>query len=526
MIRVSDIKLGLDDPIELIKTKLAKKLQIYETEIFEYHIYKESIDARKGIQLVYTVDASLRYEDKVKKYSFVSEISNEEYIMPKCGTTPLKNRPLVVGLGPSGLFAALLLAKKGYQPIVIERGGDVDSRHKAVTHFWQTGELDTTNNVQFGEGGAGTFSDGKLTTRVKDLRGRTILSELVAAGAPSSIMYEASPHIGTDLLRKVVKKIREQIVKLGGTVYFDTCLTGLKFKDQKIVAIQTDAKTWQDTDVCLMAIGHSARDTFQLLYDKGIEMSAKAFAVGVRIEHPQALIDKIQYKQYANHHKLRAAEYKLTHTSSTKRGVYSFCMCPGGVVVASSSEPNHLVTNGMSFYARDGKNANSAIVVQVDERDFASDHPLAGIEFQRQLESKAFILGGSDYRAPAMLVRDFLNGMTSSSVGTVRPTYSCGVTMTNFDTLFSEEILVSLREGLEAFNKRMPGFTMDDAIMTGVETRTSSPVRISRSAELESNIEGLYICGEGSGFAGGIMSASIDGMKVAEAIIKKYQPLK
>lgn len=526
MIRVSDIKLNLDDPIELIKTKLAKKLQIYETEIFEYHIYKESIDARKGIQLVYTVDASLRYEDKVKKYSFVSEIKNETYIMPSVGTTQLKHRPLVVGSGPSGLFAALLLAQKGFKPIVIERGKDVDSRQKDVHQFWQTGKLNVNSNVQFGEGGAGTFSDGKLTTRVKDLRGRSILSHLVEFGAPASIMYEANPHIGTDLLSKIVKNIRKQIINLGGSVYFDTCLTGLKFENNNIIAIETDYKTWIDVDVCLMAIGHSARDTFQLLYDKGVEMSQKAFAVGVRIEHPQTLIDEIQYKQYANHPKLRAAEYKLTHTASTQRGVYTFCMCPGGVVVASSNEENHLVTNGMSYYARNGKNANSAIVVQVDSKDFKSDHPLAGIEFQRKLESKAFILGGSDYSAPAMLVKDFLNNTTSEVVKSVNPTYSCGVKMTSFDTLFSSEIITSLKEALEAFNKRMPGFAMDDAIMSAVETRTSSPVRIHRSETLETNISGLYLCGEGSGFAGGIMSAAIDGMKVAEAIIEKYCPQK
>lgn len=522
MIRVSGIKLGLDDPIELLKKKLAKKLQIYETEILDYRIVKESIDARKDVQLVYTIDATLRYEDKVMGYAFVSTPKDETYVQPIPGVKSLKHRPVVIGFGPSGLFGALLLARMGYCPIVLERGSDVDARLSQVKHFWQTGELSELNNVQFGEGGAGTFSDGKLTTRVKDLRGRAILHELVQAGAPESILYEASPHIGTDLLSKVVKNIRNTIIECGGEVRFNQKVSDLKIVDDQITAIQVNEKEWIETDVCMVAIGHSARDTFTMLYERKLSMQQKPFAVGVRIEHPQTLINKMQYKAFASHPKLRAAEYKLTHTASTGRGVYTFCMCPGGVVVASASEEGHLVTNGMSYHARNGHNANSALVVQVDSKDFGSDHPLAGIEYQRKLEAKAYELGRGNYRAPAMLVDDFLNNRPSTEIKSVKPSYSLGVAMTDFNLLFNQEIVKSMQEALVAFDKKMPGFALKDAVLTGVESRTSSPIRIERSETFESNVKGIYPTGEGAGFAGGIMSASIDGMKVAEAIITTY----
>ncbi len=522
MIRVTGIKLGLDDPISLLKKKLAKKLQIYETEILEFRIVKESIDARKDVQLVYTVDATLRYEDKVKVFPFVSEPKDEHYEAPQPGVLPLTHRPVVVGFGPSGLFAALLLARNGYRPIVLERGSVVDERIEKVKDFWRNGVLDEKNNVQFGEGGAGTFSDGKLTTRVKDLKGRAVLRELVAAGAPESILYEASPHIGTDLLSEVVKKIRQTIIELGGDVLFNQQVTDFKVENNELKAVEVNHEQWIETSVCLLAIGHSARDTFTMLYDRKVHLEQKPFAVGVRIEHPQTLINQMQYKKFASHPKLRAAEYKLTHTATTGRGVYTFCMCPGGIVVPSASETNHLVTNGMSYHARNGRNANSAIVVQVLKEDFGSDHPLAGIWYQRTLEKKAFELGKGNYKAPAMLVKDFLKNRPSTTLGKVKPSYALGVELTDFSTLFNKEMIKSIQEALIAFDKKMPGFAMDDAVLTAVESRTSSPVRVTRSEEMISNIGGIYPSGEGAGFAGGIMSAAIDGMKVAEAIISKY----
>jgi len=526
MIRISQLKIGIDESVDLLSDLIAKKLKIASSEILDYRIFKESVDARRGsVTFVYTVDVTINNEASVlgRGLSNVTQTPDLAYKMPtSVGQAPIEP-PVVIGFGPAGMYAALLLAQCGYHPIVLERGEAVDERAVTVDNFWRNGELNPESNVQFGEGGAGTFSDGKLTTRVKDLRGRKVLEELVAAGAPPEILYQAHPHVGTDLLRNVVKNIREKIIQLGGTVRFNTKVEDFELTDGQITAVVTQKEIIKTKNV-ILAIGHSARDTFTKLYEHKIEMVAKPFAVGARIEHPQKLINQAQYKEFADHPKLGAAEYRLTHQASNGRGVYTFCMCPGGYVVPSSSEPNTVVTNGMSEHARSEPNANSAVLVQVTLDDFASDHPLAGVEFQRDLESRAFVMGGSDYKAPAQRVGDFLTGQPSESVGTVEPSFFNGVKMTNLHDLFSKSICDALVEGISAFGKKMTGFDMDDAILTAVETRSSSPIRINRDSETlqSTTVAGLYPAGEGAGYAGGIVSSAIDGLKCAEALIESY----
>ncbi|MCL1948782.1 MAG: hypothetical protein FWF59_03520, partial [Turicibacter sp.] len=438
---------------------------------------------------------------------------------------PMNHRPVVIGFGPAGMFASLLLAQKGYRPIVLERGEAVDERVKSIDDFWLNGNLHANSNVQFGEGGAGTFSDGKLTTRVKDLRGRKVLEEFVAAGAPEDILYMAHPHVGTDLLRGIVKNMREEIIRLGGDIRFNAQVKDFVIEDGKLVGVKVGSELIE-TNHAILAIGHSARDTFTKLHERAVDMTAKPFAVGVRIEHPQAIINQAQFKEFATHPALGAAEYRLTHKAANGRGVYTFCMCPGGLVVPSSSEKGRLVTNGMSEHARDQENANSGLLVTVGPADFGSDHPLAGVEFQRRLEEKAFGMGGSNYVAPAQLVGDFLKGQASKKIGSVKPSYALGVKMTNFNRLFEPELIEAMKEALKAFNNKLRGFSMDDAIMTGVESRSSSPVRIERSSETfqSPTAAGLYPSGEGAGFAGGIVSAGIDGLKCAQAIIEEFAP--
>ena len=525
MIRISQLKIGIDESIQKLPSLIAKKLKIKETAIKDYRIFKESIDARRGtITFVYTVDVTLENETSIleKQIPHVTLTPHLEYDMPPKRESVPEKRPIVIGFGPSGMYAALLLAQCGYNPIVLERGGTVDERVMSIDDFWKKGILNPESNIQFGEGGAGTFSDGKLTTRVKDLRGRKVLEELVKAGAPEEILYVAHPHVGTDLLRDVVVNIRKTIIDLGGEIHFNTKVEHFVIKEGQIRGVMTNKNQVFDSEHVILAVGHSARDTFEQLYEQQIDMVAKPFAIGARIEHPQALIDKAQYKAVAGHPKLGAAEYRLTHQASNGRGVYTFCMCPGGHVVPSSSEPNRVVTNGMSEHARAESNANSAVLVQVQLEDFPSDDPLAGIEFQRHLESKAFVLGGSNYQAPVQLVGDFLVNRPSTGIGAVMPTYAIGTRLVNLHELFPKEICEAMVEGIQAFDKKISGFAMNDAILTGVESRSSSPIRITRDAQTlqSTNLKGFYPAGEGAGFAGGIVSSAIDGLRCAEQVMQ------
>lgn len=523
MIRVSEIKLYLDEDESKLKEVLAKKLNISVKDIGDIRIFKKSIDARRKnkIHFVYTLDAEVKDEDKLVKRYAKKGVRKSKDLSRIYGFKERQGliRPVVVGSGPSGLFAGLVLAKSGFKPIVIERGKDVDRRAVDVGFFWNEGRLNPESNVQFGEGGAGTFSDGKLTTLVKDPRSRWILEEFVKGGAPEDILYINKPHIGTDILRNVVKEIRKTIISLGGEVRFESKLTDLIIEDEKVIGIEVNDRETIETDTVLLALGHSARDTFDMLYNRGVEIKQKAFSIGVRIEHPQSLINEKQYGEFARHEKLDAAEYKLSAHFDNGRSAYTFCMCPGGMVIAASSEPDKIVTNGMSMHSRSGRNANSAMLVGVSPEDFESEHPLAGVEFQRKWESLAFDLGGADYKAPAQRVEDFLKDRASEDIGSIEKTYNPGVKMTDLRECLPYYVTDTLKMAILEFDKKIRGFNNPDSIMTGVETRSSSPIRIHRDESLQSNIKGLYPVGEGAGYAGGIMSAAIDGIKVAEEII-------
>lgn len=530
MLRVSNLHLNLDQSMELLERRLMKKLNIVRADLVSMNIYKESIDARKKSQIFfrYTLDCVVKNEKEVlaRNIPDVSIAPDLSYQAPIAGDKELSVRPIVIGFGPAGMFSALSLAQQGYCPIVYERGGDVDSRIAAVESFWENGVLNERSNVQFGEGGAGTFSDGKLTTRVKDLRGHKVLAELVEAGAEKEILYEAHPHIGTDKLRNIVKKIREDIIALGGEVHFNHQLDDMIIENDQLSKLVINGETIECGPV-ILAIGHSARDTFSMLHDHHVEMLAKPFAVGVRIEHPQTMIDEAQYGEAFEHPRLPSAEYRLTHKARNGRGVYTFCMCPGGVIVPSTSHEGHLVTNGMSEHARDKENANSGLIVQVGPEDFGN-HPLDGVKFQEELERKAFIMGGGNYQAPAQLVSDFLKNRPSLAIGSIKPSYSLGVNLCDLNELFPDYISDALKEGILAFDRKIKGFAQADAIMSGVESRSSSPLRILRDQDsfIASKTNNLYPCGEGAGYAGGIVSAAIDGIRCAEAIIKLYQPIK
>ena len=530
MIRISNVKLSIDDEKSLIKKYILKKLRISERELVKYNIYKESIDARKRgkIDFVYTIDVEVTNENSILKKIKDKDITitpDFKYKDVNMGDKKIKNRPVVVGSGPAGLFASLLLAQRGYNPLMLERGSDVDTRTTDINEFWNNRVFKSNSNVQFGEGGAGTFSDGKLTTRTKDLRVGKVLEELVSFGAPDEILYSHKPHVGTDILKDVVKNIRNEIIRLGGEVRFNSKVTDIIIENGSIKSIVINEKEKIETDVVILAIGHSARDTYEMLYRRNVSMIQKPFAIGARIEHPQMLINKSQYKEFYNHPRLGAADYRLIHQGSNNRTAYTFCMCPGGSVIASASNEFEVVTNGMSEHARDKENANSALLVNVLPQDFESDHPLAGVHFQQRYEKLAFELGGKNYNAPVQLVGDFLNNISSSDIGSVRPTYKPGYTLTDLRECLPQFVVETMKEGIMNLDKKLQGFALHDAVLTGVETRSSAPLRIVRDEITLQSIstKNLYPSGEGAGYAGGIVTAAVDGIKCAEKIIEKYR---
>ena len=529
MIRVQDIKLSLEENQEVLPIKIAKKLKIKPSDIVKYTIFKEAIDARKkeDIKLVYTVDVETKKDEVLlEKYPNLKR-ADPAYVCPPKGDALMAHRPVVVGSGPCGLFAALILAQQGFKPIVLERGKCVEERVKDVEAFWQNGIFDPKSNVQFGEGGAGTFSDGKLTTQIKNKRCHKVLEEMVLAGAPEEILYKNKPHVGTDILREVVRNIRQKIIALGGTFHFEAQMTDLEIENGMLKAVIVNGKERIETEHCILAIGHSARDTFEMLHKREVYMEQKPFSMGMRVEHLQSWINEAQFgEEFANHPRLGAAEYKLVHHCENGRTVYSFCMCPGGYVIASASEEGRIVTNGMSEHARDGKNANSAILVNVGPEDFEGDHPLAGMYMQRQFEEMAFKLGGSQYKAPVQRLEDFLENRASTAFGVVQPTYTPGVTLSNMKAVLPQYMGEAIDEAMRAFGKKMKHFDHPDALFTGFETRSSSPVRLPRNEAYESNIKGLYPAGEGAGYAGGISSAAVDGIQIAERLIREYKGIK
>lgn len=533
---VSQVKIKLEEAAGHAQLFAAarKQAHLHPSEIEKEYLVKTSVDARKQDNILLVSSVGFELKDPHKEVEVLArqkgraaeqvKIQHSPDITFLHGDKKLAHPPVVVGFGPAGMFAGLCLAREGYRPVIIERGADVDSRVQAVDRFWRERQLDPSTNVQFGEGGAGTFSDGKLTTRINDPLCSFILEEMIRHGAPEEIRYRQKPHVGTDLLRGIVKSIREEIIRLGGQVHFGVKMEKLMLENGRVCGVRT-SQGEIPAEAVIVAIGHSARDTFAELSAQQVFLEPKPFSVGVRIEQRQQVIDYGLYGAHAGHPLLPKGEYQLSWRDKEGRGVYTFCMCPGGFVVASSSEEDTVVTNGMSEYARDGENANSALVVSVDARDYGQG-PLAGVGFQRQLEQRAFVLGGSDYRAPAQSVKSFLEESTPDlAKSSVTPTFSCGVKEAALRSLFPETINRMLGEGLRRFNHKLPGFADADAIMTGVETRTSSPVRITRSAEtLQAiGIEGLYPCGEGAGYAGGIMSAAVDGVKVAKKIISLYR---
>ena len=532
MLRLTDIQLPLDHPESAIKAAILKKLAIEDTDLLNFSIFRRSYDARKksAIILIYTVDVETNYDKQLlarfngspnisvtpdTNYRFVAHAETEEF-----------KRPVIIGFGPCGLFAALILAQMGFRPIILERGKAVRERTQDTWGFWRKRELQPESNVQFGEGGAGTFSDGKLWSQIKDPKhyGRKVLTEFVKAGAPAEIMYVSKPHIGTFRLVKMIEEMRANIEALGGEIRFQQKVTDIDIQNGRMRGLTINDSEYLSADHVVLAIGHSARDTFELVHQRGIYVEAKPFSIGFRIEHPQSLIDQARFGANAGNKTLGSADYKLVHHAKNGRSVYSFCMCPGGTVVAAASEPGRVVTNGMSQYSRNERNANSAIVVGITPADYP-EHPLAGIDFQRKLESLAYELGGANYNAPGQLVGDFLDKKASTTAGSVTPSYQPGITWCDLAAALPAYAIDAIREALPAFDKQIKGFAMKDAVITGVETRTSSPIRIKRNDDnLQSlNTQGLYPAGEGAGYAGGILSAAIDGIKVAEAVALSIQ---
>ena len=531
MIRINELRLPLEHPAEALPSAAAKRLGIAEAAIRKLTVFKRSHDARKknALLFIYTVDLEIEDEAAV-----LTRFADDPKVNPSPDTSyhfvsraqkTLTQRPVVVGFGPAGIFAALVLAQMGFRPIVLERGKAVRERTKDTWKLWRNNELNPESNVQFGEGGAGTFSDGKLYSQVKDPRhlGRKVLAEFVKAGAPEEILYVAHPHIGTFRLVSMVERMRHEIESLGGEIRFQSRVTGVHIENGYVRGVKLASGEEIAANQVVLALGHSARDTFEMLHEAGVFMEAKPFAVGFRIEHPQSLIDKARLGPNAGNPLLGAADYKLVYHASNGRAVYSFCMCPGGQVVAATSEANCVVTNGMSQYSRAERNANAGLVVNISPEDFGDTNippsPLAGIAFQRQLESHAFTLGGGTYEAPGQLIGDFLAGKPSTQLGAVIPSYQPGVHLTDLSTALPDFAIAAIREAIPAFDRQIKGFAMPDALLTGVETRTSSPLRITRGEDLQSvNVKGLFPAGEGAGYAGGILSAGIDGIKVAEAV--------
>lgn len=520
MLRINHIKIRKDlTEYEVLETAI-KKYNIKKEDIIDWHIARKSIDARKkeDVHYNYSIAIKVKNEDRYKKLETIKKLE-----MPSIS---IKNhfmtRPVIVGAGPAGLFAALTLVQNNIKPIIIEQGQPVDERKKSVEEFLKTGKLNPLSNVQFGEGGAGTFSDGKLTTGIHSPFCQKVLEEFVKFGAPKQILPLAKPHIGTDHLIPILKNIRKFILARGGTFLFHTKVIDFEIKNNRIYCLHTIHNQVEETILAenvILAIGHSSRDTFEKLYQRGITMEAKNFSVGVRIEHLQQWINQAQYGTITKLN-LPPAEYKLAYHSMSGRSCYTFCMCPGGVVMPSSSEPNTIVTNGMSYFLRSGKNANSALLVNITPEDFNNDSPLAGIYFQKELEEKAFILGGSHYFAPVQRVEDFLKNQKSNHIGEVKPTYEPGYTLANLHEILPNFVSETLKEAIPFFNNKIHGFSHPDSILTGVETRSSSPVKIVRNKKLISNILGIYPCGEGAGYAGGIMSAAVDGIKCAISLLE------
>lgn len=529
LLRISGLKLPLDFKQNDLRAAAAKKLRLPESALHDVRLVKKSVDARRkdDVHFVCTAEAAVdcnerRVLSRVRDNS-VQKALPYSYELPQA--KPPVQRPVVVGLGPAGLFAGLILAQCGQRPIILERGLPVDERKKSVEGFWRERVLDTESNVQFGEGGAGAFSDGKLTTGTGDIRIRKVLEELAAAGAPEEILYEAKPHIGTDRLPGVVKNIREKIIALGGEVRFSTKVTGFRLVDGRLCGLDTEcggATGFLECDSAVLAVGHSARDIFEKLHSLKLPMQAKAFSVGARIEHRAEMIDRAQYGDFAGHPALGAADYKLSCHLADGRGVYTFCMCPGGYVTGAASEEGGVVTNGMSCWARDGVNSNAALLVGVTPEDYGSDSPLAGVEFQRRIERAAFKLGGGDYTAPAQRIADFLAKTPSSGFGGVKPTYEPGVAAASLDLCLPDFVTEAMRQALPVLGRQLRGFDDGDAVLTAPETRSSSPVRVIRDENYQSpTAGGLYPCGEGAGYAGGIVSAAVDGIRCAEAVIRQ-----
>ncbi|EPF67891.1 NAD(P)/FAD-dependent oxidoreductase [Pseudomonas syringae] len=530
MLRITELKLPIDHPEEDLRVALLKHLGIDSGELLDFTLFKRSYDARKKsseLCFIYTIDFQVKDEE-----ALLRKLADDRHVGPApdvsykvVGHAPegLTERPIVVGFGPCGIFAGLLLAQMGFKPIILERGTEVRQRTKDTWALWRKNVLNAESNVQFGEGGAGTFSDGKLYSQIKDPKfiGRKVLHEFVKAGAPEEILYVSKPHIGTFRLTGVVENMRHQIEALGGEVRFQQRVTDVMIEDGQLLGVQLDSGEQLASRHVILALGHSARDTFRMLHGRGVFMEAKPFSVGFRIEHPQSLIDRARLGKYAGHPKLGAADYKLVHHASNGRSVYSFCMCPGGTVVAATSEPGRVVTNGMSQYSRNERNANSGIVVGISPEQDYPGSPLAGIELQERLESHAYLLGGSSYEAPAQLVGDFIAGRASTALGSVEPSYKPGVKLVDLAEALPAFAIEAIREALPAFDKQIKGFSLHDAVLTGIETRTSAPLRITRGPTLQSlNTKGLYPAGEGAGYAGGILSAGVDGIRVAEALVR------
>jgi uncharacterized protein len=532
VIRITELALPLDCPPAALRKAILKRLSLDADDLLDFTVFKRSYDARKkntAISFVYIIDLTARNEAAI-----LNRLAGDRNVRPAPDTSyhpvghapaSLSERPVVIGFGPCGLFAALLLAQMGFKPIVLERGRDVRRRTKDTWALWRKKTLTPESNVQFGEGGAGLFSDGKLYSQIKDPKfyGRKVMHEFVRAGAPDEIMYVNKPHIGTFRLTGVVAAMRAEMIALGGEVRFESKVTDLLLEDGGIEGVVLANGTTIRSRHVVMALGHSSRDTFRMLHQRGVFIEPKPFAVGFRIEHPQSLIDKARLGKYAGHPDLGAADYKLVHHAKNGRSVYSFCMCPGGTVVAATSEPERVVTNGMSQYSRNERNANAGIVVGINPAQDFPGGPLAGMELQEHLESRAYELGGRDYCAPGQLVGDFVRGIPSTEWGEVEPSYKPGVRLGDLATSLPEYAIEAIREALPVFGRQIRGFDRDDAVLTGIETRTSSPIRITRDPEtLQSlNIRGLYPAGEGAGYAGGILSAGVDGIKVAEAVAKR-----